>query len=440
LAEIDAPAKRPHLLMGVWSGYTVAVLLLALALVSDALGVVTWSTPFYVLLAIKALTNTGTWIALRTETAVLPVSALNTVTDLVLMTAAIYFTGGPLSPLFAVYVIEIGAIALLTNVAVTVLVASLSLLLYALMNVALLSGLLAPLPPPVETVGGLSTAYVIADIGLAALLLGVPTVFTSAIVGQLRAKDVALTERTRRLIEASEAKARFMATVTHELRTPLHGILGLAELLETGLYGPMTGEQSKATADIRSSTRHLQQLIEDLLELTRADAGKLEVRRTEVALGDLVSQVIASARWMLESKGDLALQAELAPDLPTIVSDPRLLASILVNLLSNAVKFTPHGGCITVRAGAAAAGVWLEVEDTGIGIAPDQRERIFEAFRQVDDSVERAFGGVGLGLALVRRLTGVLGGDVTLRSAVGQGSCFRVDLPLAARPAAPQTA
>jgi signal transduction histidine kinase len=178
-----------------------------------------------------------------------------------------------------------------------------------------------------------------------------------------------------------------------------------------------------------------------LLARARPDVGRLEFRPGPVDLPELVDQVVASVQWMLGTKR-LVLTAEVeAPRGEPVVSDRRLLGHILVNLVANAAKFTPPGGRVIVRARVAGPELILEVADTGIGIPPDKREAIFEAFHQLDASDERTYGGVGLGLALVRRLCDLLGGRVDLDSAVGQGSTFRITLPASmARPAPAEAA
>jgi signal transduction histidine kinase len=166
--------------------------------------------------------------------------------------------------------------------------------------------------------------------------------------------------------------------------------------------------------------------------LTRAEAGKIDARPGDVDISALVERVNASVSWMVGTK-DLALDTDIEPDLPIVSSDERWLAHVLVNLVSNAVKFTSEGGRVTVRATRRSAAIVLEVVDTGIGIAPEDRAVIFEPFRQAERGDAKGYGGVGLGLALVARLTDLLGATVELDSVVGKGSTFRVIVPLAWR-------
>jgi len=191
----------------------------------------------------------------------------------------------------------------------------------------------------------------------------------------------------------------------------------------------VSDRQRDAATTIKRSAQSLLHLVDDLLALVRADVGRLEVKAGVVDLADLVEQVTASVQWMIGTKR-LTLRTEL--DDARVVSDRRLLGHILVNLVANAAKFTPEGGQVTVRARVRGERFQLSVADTGIGIADDKRAAIFEAFRQLDGGDERAYGGVGLGLALVQRLTELLGGHVVVDSQVGKGSTFTVDLPAAA--------
>ena len=167
----------------------------------------------------------------------------------------------------------------------------------------------------------------------------------------------------------------------------------------------------------------------------RLDVGRLEVKPAPIELRELVDQVVASVQWMLGTK-KLTLNMEIGPGFA--VSDRRMLVHVLVNLVANAAKFTPEGGRVTVRARVEGDRLVLQVADTGIGIPDDKREAIFEAFRQLDASDERTYGGVGLGLALVKRLCDLLGGRIELDSAVGRGSTFTVTLPARLAPPEPE--
>jgi signal transduction histidine kinase len=247
----------------------------------------------------------------------------------------------------------------------------------------------------------------------------------------LRSKERDLEARTAQLIQANTQRSQFIASMTHELRTPIHGVQGLADVIAAGVYGPVTDKQKEACASIKRSAQSLLGLVDDVLNLARAEAGRIEARPSAIDIAELVERVTASVSWMVGTKR-IQLVGEVERDLPFVQSDDRWLAHVLVNLVANAVKFTPEGGRVTVRAAYRpdADAVALEVTDTGIGIAPEERERIFEPFRQGDSSDEKGYGGVGLGLALVAKLTDLLAARVELDSEVGKGSTFRVIVPL----------
>jgi signal transduction histidine kinase len=237
-------------------------------------------------------------------------------------------------------------------------------------------------------------------------------------------------------MQANTQRSQFVASMTHELRTPIHGVQGLADVIAAGVYGPVTDKQKEACASIKRSAQSLLGLVDDVLNLARADAQKIEARPSNIAIADLIERVTSSVTWMIGTK-KIKLVSEVAADLPFVQSDDRWLAHVLVNLVSNAVKFTPEGGTVVVRAYERERqdAVVLEVQDTGIGIARSDRERIFEPFRQGDgmqstDADSKGYGGVGLGLALVAKLTDLLGAKVELDSDVGKGSTFRVIVPL----------
>jgi len=429
VAEMGREANRHKLWAGVWSGYAIAAGFALLALGAAVFDVTPYGAQFAAMLGIKLVTNTTVWLALRRAggRGALELMGLNMVADAVLMTAAIYYTGGPVSPLVAVYVIEVTVVALLSNVGITLTVASGVLACYGTMCGLVAAGSLPPtVPPGLGEVGGLD---IVVFLAFASFAIGVPTFLTLKIVAQLRHKETVLEARTAELIEAGKQRSVFLASVTHELRTPIHGVQGLADLIGGGVYGPTTEKQRDAAASIKRSAQSLLHLIDDLLALVRADVGRLEVKVAPVELRELVDQVVASVQWMLGTKR-LSLITEVGEhDEDDVVTDRRLLGQILVNLVANAAKFTPPGGRVTVRARVERERLILEVVDTGIGIPDDQREAIFEAFKQLDASDERTYGGVGLGLALVRRLCDLLGGTVAVDSVVHKGSTFRVSLP-----------
>jgi signal transduction histidine kinase len=429
VTEMAAPSQRPKLLYGIWSGYLIAVVFTLLVVALAGFDVMTWHWIYLGLFAAKMVTNSIAWFALVRERVVLPTQALNTLTDVVLLTAAIYFTGGPSSPLLATYVIIVSVLSLLANVGVTVLMVLFILICFATMMLLMTAGVL-PAQVMIGTAGAPpSLGYALSSVALCGLIVGVPAFFSAATLRVLRAREASLERRTAQLIQTATQRSQFVASMTHELRTPIHGVQGLSDVIAAGVYGPVTDKQKDACASIKRSAQSLLSLIDDLLALTRAEAGKIDARPASVDIPDLLERVTTSVSWMVGTK-NLQLTADVEPDLPEVQSDERWLAHVLVNLVSNAVKFTPEGGKVTVRARRRNAAVILDVIDTGIGIAPENREAIFEPFRQAERGDAKGYGGVGLGLALVARLTDLLGAEVELESTVGKGSTFRVVVPM----------
>ncbi len=424
---------RSRLRASVVSGYATTCAFLVLAVLANAVHVAPFRPGFAAVMAFKLVTNTLAWVALVRGRWVLEASGLNILADLLAMTAVIYFTGGELSPLFPIYAIEITVLALLGNVGLAATGAVVAVLAYSTMAILVSAGVLASYPPPAVTAGGVTAAYTAIDLVYAAFVIGVPTFYTAKILEDLRDKRRSLEARTSALVEAGRMKSQFLANVSHELRTPIHGICGLCDLMESGVYGTLEAKQRDAQVNIRRSAQTLLALIDDLLELSKSDAGKLALRPERVDLAELLPTIQASIRWMLGTK-QISLNLDLPPDLPVIETDPRKLNQVLINLLSNAVKFTPEGGSVALSAARAVEGeVRISVADTGMGIDPTDHERIFEEFRQLDGSFERTYGGVGLGLALVKRLTSALGGRVSVSSRPGEGATFEVCLPIAWR-------
>jgi signal transduction histidine kinase/DNA-binding response OmpR family regulator/CHASE3 domain sensor protein len=254
----------------------------------------------------------------------------------------------------------------------------------------------------------------------------------------LARSQAVLTERAGQLEKSNQYKSEFLANMSHELRTPLNSTLILAKLLADNKAGNLTVEQVKFAQTISAAGNDLLTLINDILDLSKIEAGKVEVHPEPVRLAGMLEGLAKNMRPAADQKG-LRLLVEMAPDMPAqIETDVQRLGQILKNLLSNALKFTALGE-VTLAASAADDGrVRFDVRDTGIGIAPEQQELIFEAFRQADGSTHRKYGGTGLGLSISRDLAHLLGGDLTVASAAGQGSTFTLTLPLRyAPPSAP---
>ena len=240
----------------------------------------------------------------------------------------------------------------------------------------------------------------------------------------LRVQAERLAAENEQLVALSQMKSQFLSTMSHELRTPLNAVIGFADLLREGVLAQDPVRQQEFLRHIAQSGRHLLQLINDVLDLSKVDAGKMRFQPAVLDLGALIDEVCGVLGPALSRK-QLGLSRELAADLPPLFLDAHRLRQVLYNYLANAIKFTPLGGHITVRARPDGPDhVWIEVEDTGMGIAAEELPRLFSEFHQVDGGHTRQHEGTGLGLALCRRLIEAQGGRVGVRSTPGQGSCF----------------
>jgi signal transduction histidine kinase len=229
---------------------------------------------------------------------------------------------------------------------------------------------------------------------------------------------------------ANRAKAAFLASMSHELRTPLQAALGFAQLIRSGLYGPITPEQSEILGRVERSQTHLTHLIDDILDFARLEAGRVRMNVEEVSIGEAIAQLGPLVESQATKKNiDLSLVPPLRPLFVT--ADKHRLQQILVNLVGNAIKFTPESGMIRVRAAGDGELATIDVWDTGPGIPADRLQSIFEPFVQVNDGHTRPHAGVGLGLAISRDLARAMGGELAVESVVGRGSTFSVKLPLA---------
>jgi PAS domain S-box-containing protein len=245
-------------------------------------------------------------------------------------------------------------------------------------------------------------------------------------------RALAIASRLQKEAEAaSQAKSEFLANMSHELRTPLNAVIGFSEILEDQWAGKLNEKQLEFVKHIFSSGHHLLQLINDILDLTKVEAGKMELRVTRVNVGELLDHCLTMIREKA-IKHRLVLESRVDEDLVgvEIRADDVKLKQVLVNLLSNATKFTPDGGAISLEARREGNELVVSVSDTGIGIGPEDCQRVFEAFEQVDSSYSRQQEGTGLGLALTRRLLELHGGRILLESeGLHQGSCFTFAIP-----------
>jgi CheY-like chemotaxis protein/nitrogen-specific signal transduction histidine kinase len=237
--------------------------------------------------------------------------------------------------------------------------------------------------------------------------------------------------------QANRMKSQFLANMSHELRTPLNSIINFTRILLVGTRGPVTEGQSDYLNRVRHSGEHLLGLINDILDLSKIEAGRMELFKENLSIGELIHSVHSTALGLTKDK-PIKLHHELAPGLPPIEADRTRVRQILLNLLSNAAKFTDQGEII-IRVERSGAQLVLSVTDTGIGIPDGHLNTIFEEFRQVDSDSDRAYGGTGLGLAISRRFVELHGGRIWAESTIGSGSTFYFTLPLAAsvEPVAP---
>lgn len=229
------------------------------------------------------------------------------------------------------------------------------------------------------------------------------------------------------LYESNRLKSDFLATMSHELRTPLNSILGFSDVLQNGLT--LNEKQARWLGNIRSSGEQLLNMINDILDLAKIEAGKMEIRVGEFSIYDICEGLLTMFGPQAEKK-NIDLRTLLEPNIPLLRQDVTKFRQILSNLISNAIKFTPEGGRVTMKGHVTDNLLELTVVDTGVGIAPEEQELIFEKFRQSGNPMTREQGGTGLGLSIVRELTQLLGGTVTLQSELGRGSTFTVRIPL----------
>ncbi len=254
---------------------------------------------------------------------------------------------------------------------------------------------------------------------------------------ELELKQHELIAANVELERASRLKSEFLANMSHELRTPLNAVNGFSELLLEEIHGPLTPKQRRYADNILSSGKHLLQLINDILDLSKIEAGRMEMHLEEFSIRQAIENAVAVIQPLAQKKG-LAVEVSIGPDLELVALDVGKTKQILYNLMSNAVKFTDAGTVTVTAARVASTGDRFEivVVDTGIGIKPEDQARIFREFEQVDGSHSRKYEGTGLGLALTRKLVELQGGTIRVESQFGRGSRFIVQLPVRAPAAA----
>jgi signal transduction histidine kinase len=230
---------------------------------------------------------------------------------------------------------------------------------------------------------------------------------------------------------ANSAKSDFLANMSHELRTPLNAIIGFSELIQMEFFGPIGGKYKEYSADIHSSGKHLLNIVNDILDITKAEAGALEMDREVVDLAALMEQVHRMAKLQAEKSG-ISLVMDVKSTAVSVRADTKRLIQGVLNLVANGIKFTPPGGTVSVRAGADDVNgtAWITVVDTGIGIAEEHLEKALAPFGQVDSSLARKHEGTGLGLPLTKKFVEAMGGTFSLQSEVGKGTRITLHLPL----------
>ena len=248
-------------------------------------------------------------------------------------------------------------------------------------------------------------------------------------IGTLISDAITRTRLYEEAQQANQLKSAFLANISHELRTPLTSIIGFADMLQNGIFGDLPRATDEPLGLVRHSSRTLLRLINDILDFSKMEAGYFDIDRCPVDLTFVVQRVVATMQPQIQARA-LELKLDLASELPLIYADSARLEQVLTNLLANAIKFT-DAGAITIRTKMFDTHVRLSVQDTGIGIAPADQSRLFQAFRQIESSHTRRYGGTGLGLAISRRLIELMGGTLSLESAPGVGSTFHCDLKLA---------
>jgi signal transduction histidine kinase len=246
---------------------------------------------------------------------------------------------------------------------------------------------------------------------------------------RLAAANLALAEASELMASASRHKSEFLSNMSHELRTPLNAIIGFADVLGQRLAGDMNAKQSEYVSDIAGSGHHLLDLVNEILDLAKVEAGRMELENTEFDPTESIRTTLALVRERAAGHG-IQIATEVPTDLGPVFADERKFRQILLNLLSNAVKFTPDGGWVGVVARRDGGELCVSVRDTGVGISSDDQARVFDEFQQVGRDPERSREGTGLGLTLAKRFVELHGGRIWVESEVGKGSTFTLAIPV----------
>jgi signal transduction histidine kinase len=247
---------------------------------------------------------------------------------------------------------------------------------------------------------------------------------------ELQEQNREVEHKSLELAAASQAKSEFLANMSHELRTPLNAIIGFSEVLVDRMFGDLSDKQDEYLRDIHASGQHLLSLINDILDLSKIEAGRMELEPADFDLSTVIDNALILVRERAGRRG-ITLGHAIDDRIGVIRGDERKVKQVLLNLLSNAIKFTPEGGRVDVHATARGKRVEVSVIDTGIGIAPEDQEAVFEEFRQVGPAANKV-EGTGLGLTLSRKFVELHGGRLSVESRLGAGSTFTFTLPIEA--------
>ncbi|OPZ24279.1 MAG: Autoinducer 2 sensor kinase/phosphatase LuxQ [Deltaproteobacteria bacterium ADurb.BinA179] len=245
---------------------------------------------------------------------------------------------------------------------------------------------------------------------------------------QLRMSNMEMMQAKEHAEAADQMKSAFLATMSHELRTPLNSIIGFTGILLQGLVGPLNDEQRKQLGMVRASANHLLALISDILDISKIEAGKLQVSRETFDLRATIDKIAQTFRPLTEKKG-LRLEVAIAPEVRELYSDARRVEQIILNLLSNAVKFTDTGS-IAVSCAVEGGKYLIRVADTGIGVKKDRIDEMFKPFRQIDTGLGRKYEGTGLGLSICKKLLELLGGEIGVESEWQRGTKVTITIPV----------
>jgi signal transduction histidine kinase/DNA-binding response OmpR family regulator len=412
-----------------------------LGIAGKMLGVYPLSVPVALVVFFLSVTSAGTLYVLYRRG--IDRRFLNPVwmtTDVICCTLCVYGTGGIISPWYIWYAAAASAAAFASGkkAAYSVMAASVVAYIGTLMvmgQATFTNGVMLLAITRILFVFGASYFFLVGIANLQEKRLRIRQLESeeSRKVEQLTQLARELEEANRRIREADRMKSQFLATMSHELRTPMNSIIGFSEILSERLAKTIEPKHLGFLEHIHTSGRHLLGIINDILDLSKIEAGKMEIYPERFSVVPVIESVCQVMRGMAQKVPHIVVDA--AADLPQIETDLAKFKQILFNLLSNAVKFSPPGSTVTVRATLEDDAITVAVRDEGIGIDPAHHAMIFEEFRQVDSTARREFGGTGLGLALVKKFAELQGGQVTVESHLGAGSTFSFTLPLRSRAA-----